>query len=472
MLVIGLTGGIGSGKSSVADLFAKKGTPVIDADIIAREVVQAGMPALTEIAEVFGAEIIDNAGQLNRAALREIIFHNSGLREKLEHILHPRIRNEIATAVEKISAPYCLLVVPLLIDTGNWDAVDRILVVDTDENTQIGRVTKRDHQDREHVIAILDSQIGRHERLESADDVIENTGNLEELKTKVDEFHQFYMTLAENESEEGMTPPETLSKISGNEVGGIIYEQPLNERYRTFLKLESLFQRIQHHTQNNTKWDCYSLMAALIEVLNLTARGDLKSEIIKEIERQFASLKRHENLLAINQQRLTALLDQLAQLLDELHSLNHQPNEHLKTHPLLNIVRQRINIPGGASDFDIPAYCHWLNQPTEIRLAQYESWLAPFTVIEQAISKCLNIVRASTELEVETAEGGFYQQSLNNARDIQLIRVMTEHHRHYYPEISAGRHRFSIRFFDQTVFESKPQQCTENIPFSLAICGV
>lgn len=471
MLVIGLTGGIGSGKTTVSELFAQRGVPVLDADIVAREMVEPGMPALKEIAELFGAEIIDSSGQLNRSALREIVFHDSELREKLEHILHPRIREKIAAALEKISSPYCILVVPLLIDTGYWDAVDRILVVDADEETQIGRVTKRDHQEREDVIAILDSQIGRRERLESADDIIENNGEIIELKAKVEKFHQLYIELARTESEEEMKHPEKIPTEYAAETG-VVYEQPLNERYRTFLKLESLFQRIQYHTQNNTKWDCYSLMAALIEVLNLTARGDLKSEIIKEIERQYASLKRHENLLAINQQRLTTLLDQLEQLLNELHSINQQPNEHLKTHPLLNIVRQRINIPGGASDFDIPAYCHWLNQPMEIRLAQYQSWLAPFTIIERAITQCLNIVRASAELEIKTANSGFYQQSLSNTRDIQLVRVMTEAHRHYYPEISAGRHRFSIRFFDQTVFESKPRQCTDDITFSLAICGI
>src|SRR5258706_6847653 len=144
MLRIGLTGGIGSGKSAVADLFASRGVPIIDTDVIAREVVQRGEPALSELAREFGDEILDATGMLDRARLRQHVFDNASARTRLETVLHPRIRTPVRERLSAVTEPYAVVVVPLLVETGFRDLIDRVLVVDAEEARQIERASARD----------------------------------------------------------------------------------------------------------------------------------------------------------------------------------------------------------------------------------------------------------------------------------------------------------------------------------------
>ena len=188
--MIGLTGGIGSGKSAAASLFGKLGAPVIDADVIARQLVAADEPALAEIARTFGADVLTGAGELDRAALRRIVFADSTERSRLEAILHPRIREQIQNEINKVRAPYCIVVIPLLLETGQSDLVDRILVIDVPLATQISRVASRDRLPREEILAIIEAQVSHGTRLAAADDVIENSGGLDELATRVSQLHE------------------------------------------------------------------------------------------------------------------------------------------------------------------------------------------------------------------------------------------------------------------------------------------
>jgi dephospho-CoA kinase len=195
MLRIGLTGGIGSGKSTVARLFAGHGVPVIDADTIAHQLTQPGQPAVREIAAAFGPDTVHD-GALDRRSLSERVFNNPAERQRLEAILHPRIRAAMLREAEWLRTPYCLLVIPLLIETGQHDLVDRVLVVDTEEQQQIERIHRRDSRTEGEIRAIIAAQASRARRLEAADDVIANTGDMASLEAQVRALHRKYLELA------------------------------------------------------------------------------------------------------------------------------------------------------------------------------------------------------------------------------------------------------------------------------------
>jgi dephospho-CoA kinase len=193
---VALTGGIASGKSAVADRFERLGARVIDADIIARELVASESPALAEIIDAFGAEVADAAGMLDRRRLRERVFASESDRRRLESILHPRVRDELRRRSARIDAPYALLVVPLLVETGEYDWVDRVLVVDVPRDVQLERLMSRDGIDAGLANAMLDAQASRAQRLQRADDVLENNWTARELETRVDSPHTRYLRLA------------------------------------------------------------------------------------------------------------------------------------------------------------------------------------------------------------------------------------------------------------------------------------
>ncbi|MCH7636880.1 MAG: dephospho-CoA kinase [Proteobacteria bacterium] len=192
---IGLTGGIASGKSTVAELFSGLGVPVIDTDIIAREVVLPGQPALAEIRDAFGDAVFED-GILNRAAMRQQIFADNDARRRLEAILHPRIRQETVQQANASGGDYQLIVVPLLTESPLRDYVDRILVVDCDEETQIERLLARDAETEDQARRILATQASRDERLAIADDVIHNDTSIEATSSQVSALHDTYLRLA------------------------------------------------------------------------------------------------------------------------------------------------------------------------------------------------------------------------------------------------------------------------------------
>jgi dephospho-CoA kinase len=193
-----LTGGIASGKTAVSNLFARLGVPVVDTDRIAHQVVEPGQPALKEIARLFGANFLDDKGRLERRKMRQAIFGDADLKARLEGILHPLIAAEALRLVGQIEAPYCLLVIPLYAESARWQWIDRVLVVDVAESEQIERVMTRDGINRRDAEAILAGQASRQARLALADDVIDNSGKLEDLDVQVNALHQKYLAEAAN----------------------------------------------------------------------------------------------------------------------------------------------------------------------------------------------------------------------------------------------------------------------------------
>lgn len=204
--VVGLTGGIGSGKSTIAELFAELGVPVIDADLVARQVIEKGSPLLAEIAAHFGPEILLEDGALDRAALREKVFNHESEKQWLNQLLHPDIRHEMLRQLAAQRMPYCIFMVPLLIENKLTALCQRILVVDVSEQTQMTRASQRDNNQLALIKNIMQSQVSRSERLQHADDVINNDADLSEslpqLKQKVLDLHHLYLQLAEKFNEQ------------------------------------------------------------------------------------------------------------------------------------------------------------------------------------------------------------------------------------------------------------------------------
>jgi dephospho-CoA kinase len=207
--IVALTGGIASGKSTVSDLFAELGVPVVDTDKIARELVEPGQPLLASIVGALGKELLDAYGRLQRRKLREMIFASSETRSTLERIMHPKIIQEAEDRILRLDSPYCLLVIPLLAESGDRSSVDRVLVVDSDTETRTRRLMTRDAMTREEVEAALSAQASREARLSIADDIIDNSGEMDGLPERVRALHQRYLELA-HEWRHAPRPPDSL----------------------------------------------------------------------------------------------------------------------------------------------------------------------------------------------------------------------------------------------------------------------
>lgn len=198
ILKIGLTGGIGCGKSTVCDLFAGHGASIIDADQIARQIVALGKPALTQLSEHFGSSVLNSDGSLNRLALRSVIFDNEQARLAVNRIMHPLIYKEIEQQINQLQSVYCIVAVPLLFETAYQNRFDRVLVVDCDKDTQIQRVSLRDQTNLQEIESIINSQLSRCRRLELADDIISNISSIEILAEQVKKLHNSYTKLAKD----------------------------------------------------------------------------------------------------------------------------------------------------------------------------------------------------------------------------------------------------------------------------------
>ncbi len=195
-LVVGLTGGIASGKTSVSRCFERLGVPVIDADVVARDVVARGEPGLNAVVKEFGRDVLDEQGRLDRRRLRELVFKDPDRRRNLESILHPEIRSCMLERLRGLNHDYAVLAIPLLLETGQADLVDRVLVVDAPEAVQIERTHRRDGVSEADVRDIMAAQATRTDRLARADDVIENNGTLGELFNRVSQLDEFYRSVA------------------------------------------------------------------------------------------------------------------------------------------------------------------------------------------------------------------------------------------------------------------------------------
>jgi len=250
----------------------------------------------------------------------------------------------------------------------------------------------------------------------------------------------------------------------------LIFEQPLNERIRTFLRLEHLFNQFHQHLQHKSDWDTHSAVKAILDIMSMLSRGDIKRETIKELERQHVNLQAFIQIPDINHGRLTDIINEQEACLRKLHSISSNIGHALQQNELLNAIRQRLSMPGGLCEFDLPVYAHWLNQPYEKRIESLNSWFEPFSTLNTAINLILKVIRESTDAIDELAAGGFYQKSLDSNQTCLMIRVLLPKDTDVFPEISAGKHRFTIRFLKACNPSHRPEQEKQDTPFKLACC--
>ncbi|MFI4957062.1 MAG: cell division protein ZapD [Gammaproteobacteria bacterium] len=250
----------------------------------------------------------------------------------------------------------------------------------------------------------------------------------------------------------------------------IVYEQPLNERMRTLLRLEHLFNQTNHALKANSSWDHRQAIAGIIEILSLLERADLKTEFMKEIDRMSAVLNKLKQQPDVDQQALDKLLTTLREHHYTLQHTTGRLGDALRTNELVNVVRQRLAIPGGTCGFDLPAFHFWLSQTMHTRKESLENWYRQFGPIESTVSLLLDIVRQSAYEEKVHAPGGYFQKALETNTPCQLVRV-TLHGVSSFPEISGGKHRISIRFLTQDDhLHPVPRQ--DDVHFTLGCCVI
>ncbi len=249
----------------------------------------------------------------------------------------------------------------------------------------------------------------------------------------------------------------------------ITYEQPLNERIRTFLRLEFLFKQARAHHCCHSIWDSRAALMALFDILNVFSRADLKNDIMKEMERQAGLLELLVENPHVDRRRLEAILNKMDPLIDTLHAMQGQTGQELRQNEFLNTIKQRASIAGGTCDFDLPAYHKWLSQTEEQRTLELQQWLQPLDAIQQSINLILRLIRDSAPATQERAVGGFFQKSLDPSQTCQLVRVTMAKESPCFAEISGGKHRFSIRLMVVNS-ENRPTQTDDDIDFELTCC--
>nr|VFK53416.1 MAG: cell division protein ZapD [Candidatus Kentron sp. TUN]VFK54398.1 MAG: cell division protein ZapD [Candidatus Kentron sp. TUN]VFK55478.1 MAG: cell division protein ZapD [Candidatus Kentron sp. TUN] len=253
----------------------------------------------------------------------------------------------------------------------------------------------------------------------------------------------------------------------------VFYEHPLNERMRAFLRLEHLFQRFEHQiSHGDDVWFSRVALESIIDVLTILGRVDLKAELLKELERQTATFEGLAYNPNVDADRLASILATTKNSLNILRSTDFLPGAELQQNVLLNAVRQRNSIPAGTCGFDLPSFHFWLQDSPARRKNDLLAWYSTFDVVRESIFLCLRLLRESAVVTQEKAAGGFFQRTLEKDVPLQLVRVALPEGAPWYPEISAGRHRFTIRFMMGVVMEDRPTQTEEDVEFKLLYCVI
>jgi cell division protein ZapD len=248
------------------------------------------------------------------------------------------------------------------------------------------------------------------------------------------------------------------------------YEQPLTERMRIFLRLEFLYQQAQYHAENPIDFSARAAVTSLLEIMTILSRGDIRSEVLKELELQAELLRRFATQPGVDASRLESLLANVEQLREGLNSVGPHYINVLKDCEFLSAIKHRSAIPGGTCVFDLPDYAYWLQLPFQQRAASYEGWMGVLRPLCEAVAEVLWLVRQANEPEETLAPGGMFQYSPTRSDQPALIRVLLPPRASIYPEISGGQHRFTIRFLTWGGIDNRASQTTANVRFLLALC--
>ncbi len=263
-----------------------------------------------------------------------------------------------------------------------------------------------------------------------------------------------------------MTSPDNSRQAAT----GPVYEQPLNERMRTFLRLDFLYQQALYHEEREDSWSTRAAMGSLLEILAITARGDIRSEVLKDLERQMSVMQDYTTRPGVDTSRLKAVLVNLTRLRTELNGVGALFMQRLRDSEFLNSIKHRSTIPGGTCEFDLPDYRHWLDQPFAVRSQAFGEWMAMIRPLCDAVTELLWLTREAARPRPEIAVGGTFQITFERENPCQLLRLGLPLGTPLFPEISGSHHRCSIRFLSWNDLSTRPVQTTEDVKFQLAVC--
>lgn len=252
----------------------------------------------------------------------------------------------------------------------------------------------------------------------------------------------------------------------------VCYEQPLNERVRAMLRLEFLFQQVHHAIDGRSAWDSRVALQGLFDILALTARNEFKGDLLKELDRHATTLSRLRLTPGVDSALLDGVLLEIGAVIGRIHCQDNQMQEAVRQTDFLSAALKRSHVPGGSCQFDVPALHHWLQSDYPVRVGHIRGWLTPFGPMREAVALILRLIRESATPRPEIAVQGFFQRGLDGGASHQLIRVLLPTGRACFPEISGGRHRFTIHFLEQPDPNWRAVQSTADIPFELACCTI
>ena len=248
------------------------------------------------------------------------------------------------------------------------------------------------------------------------------------------------------------------------------YEQPLSERMRTFLRLEFLYQQMLYNVEKEADWATRATVATLLEILAILSRGDVRSEVLKELDHQLGALERFQSRPGVDSRRLDSLVQNLVSSRDQIGEIGTGFLQPIKENEFLNAIKHRSAIPGGTCEFDLPEYNHWLRQPIERRQQDLAQWIEVIRPICDAVTESLWLIRESARPADQMAINGMYQHNMQKDANCRLLRVSLTGDKHLFPEISGSQHRFTIRFLEWSTINSRAVQTGHDVPFQLSIC--
>ena len=270
-------------------------------------------------------------------------------------------------------------------------------------------------------------------------------------------------------SEPALSEPGAAAPAANPEP--LVFEQPLNERMRTFLRLDFLYSQALHHNEMSSQWGSRAAMSSLIDILAIATRGDVRSDVLKELESQLATFNEFQSKPGVDAQRLKTLMSNLMRLRADLMTAGLSFLQPLRDSEFLNAIKHRIAIPGGTCEFDLPDYYFWLTQPDDARMRAFNQWLGLLRPLCDAIAELLWLTRQNGRSRPEIAKGGVFAITFERDNPLQLLRIALPTAAGLYPEISGSHHRCSVRFLMWNGLATRPTQSQADVPFTLSCCA-
>ena len=267
-----------------------------------------------------------------------------------------------------------------------------------------------------------------------------------------------------------MAAEEMREQAPATDTETLIFEQPLSERMRTFLRLDFLYTQALYHNEIATQWGSRAAMSCLLDVLAISTRGDIRSDVLKELERQISTLNEFQSRPGVDTGRLKTVLGNLVRLRSELHTAGSAFLQPLRDSEFLSAIKHRSAIPGGTCEFDLPDYYFWLSQADETRVQTFNEWLGLLRPLCDAIAELLWLTRANGRARHEVGKGGSFNITFDRDTPIQLLRISLPKSAGLYPEISGSHYRCSLRFLTWNGLMARPTQSETDVPFILSCC--